>query len=273
MLPTAEEDVLGCFRSWADGSRCSCARRAAPAGSDACSCGWLLPCLCFCEGSTLTVEAHSRALLLGRRGCFSPSSAASSEESSSSDSPFLLFAGALMTVGALAPFMIAVTVLMLPASFPFSQSLQTQFVVHNRPAPKHSQYFFLHLERLQRHPLITFNKLPRGVRTSWSWISRSVPLKALGLFIRIFLIASMRFSSCLPSLWQSSHTQSDVQRTLLRKHWQYCFRHFVLPHLHPFSLPRASSPSSSSSADDRASGAGLNLLVASMMRRWDGGAC
>ena len=59
----------------------------------------------------------------------------------------------------------------------------------------------------------------------------------------------IRFSSCAPSLWQSVHlrimkknqllrhhavctshttyTHSAVQRTSFRKHWQYCFKHFV----------------------------------------------
>jgi len=77
----------------------------------------------------------------------------------------------------------------------------------------------------------------------------------------------MRFSSCRPSLWQSSHTQSDVQRTSLRKHWQYCFRHLVRPHRHPRSLLPWPSTSLPDSACWSASGAGLNRLDWSMTRR------
>jgi hypothetical protein len=92
-------------------------------------------------------------------------------------------------------------------------------------------------------------------------------LNALALFMRMRRMASMRFSSCRPSLWQSSQTQSDVQRTSLRKHWQYCFRHLVRPHRHPRSLLPWPSPSLSASAWWSASGAGLNRLDWSMTRR------
>jgi hypothetical protein len=130
--------------------------------------------------------------------------------------------------------------------FPLIQSEHTQFAVHNSPAPKHSQYFLWQRERLQRQPR-TVRKEPPGLCTSWSSSSSAVPLKAPGLFKRICLIALMRCSSCSPSLRQSVHTQSGPHRVSFRKHWQYCFRHFVLPHRQPRSLPLPASLRSFSS--------------------------
>mmetsp|Transcript_51375 Transcript_51375/g.122292 ORF Transcript_51375/g.122292 Transcript_51375/m.122292 type:complete len:213 (+) Transcript_51375:859-1497(+) len=81
-----------------------------------------------------------------------------------------------------------------PGSLPFSQSSQMQLSEQRSPAPKHSQYFFWHLERRHRHPR-TVLMVPRGVFTSTSSSWRSVPLKAWGSLRRMRRTAIMRSSS------------------------------------------------------------------------------
>ena len=146
------------------------------------------------------------------------------------------FAGERSCPGAFPVFLMAAIAAAFPP-LPFSQSTHTQLVVHRIPAAKQSQYFFLHFEFLQRQPVIILTE-PRGVVTSWPWISRLVPLNALVLLMRILRTASIRCASWLPSLWQSVQKHAVEQRTSVRKHWQYCFRHLVRPHRHPlWSLP------------------------------------